>query len=48
MMSIFESLQKKRPDGYPKVSEIKVRRKFKSNAKESDYNRPLSELEKEY
>lgn len=47
-MSIFESLQKKRADGYPKVKEIKVKRKFRTNAKEPDYNRPLSELEKEY
>ena len=47
-MSIFESIQKKRPDGYPKVKEIKVRRKFKTNAKEADYLLPLSALEKEY
>ena len=47
-MSIFESLQKKRPDGYPKVKETVVRRKFKTNVNESDYDRPLAELEKEY
>lgn len=47
-MSIFESLQKKRADGYPKVKETVVKRKFKTNAKESDYDRPLAELEKIY
>lgn len=47
-MSIFESLQQKRHDGYPKVREIKPRRKFKTNAKEEDYDRPYSALEKEY
>lgn len=47
-MSIFESLQKKRLDGYPKVKETVVKRKFKTNAKESDYDRPYSELEKNY
>lgn len=47
-MSIFESLQAKRLDGYPKVKEIKPRRKFKTNVKESDYDRPLAELEKVY
>lgn len=47
-MSIFESLQKKREDGYPKVKEIKPTRKFKTNAKESDYDRPYSALQKEF
>ena len=47
-MSIFESMQKKRQDGYPKVKEIKPRSKFKTNVKESDYDRPYSELEKNY
>lgn len=47
-MSIFESMQKKRPDGYPKVKETVVKRKFKTNAKEPAYDRPYSELEKNY
>ncbi len=47
-MSIFESLQKKRSDGYPKVKEIIVKRKFKTNVKESDYENPISYLEKNY
>ncbi|APZ82934.1 hypothetical protein [Flavobacterium phage FL-1] len=47
-MSIFESLQKKRPDGYPKVKETIVKRKFKTNSNEPDYDRPLVYLEKVY
>lgn len=47
-MSIFESIQKRRADGYPKIKETVVKQKFKTNAKEADYDRPLSELEKNY
>lgn len=47
-MSIFESLQKKRPDGYPKVREIISKDKFKTDRKDPNYEKPLSELEKEY
>jgi len=47
-MSIFESLQKKRSDGYPKVREITAKEKFKSDRKDPNYDKPYSSLEKEY
>jgi len=47
-MSIFESIQKKRSDGYPKVREIISKDKFKTDRKDPNYEKPLSELEKEY
>lgn len=47
-MSIFESLQKKRADGYPKVREIKSRNRFKTDRKDPNYDKPYSALEKEY
>lgn len=47
-MSIFESIQEKRPDGYPKVREIISEQKFESDRKDPNYDKLLSELEKEY
>lgn len=47
-MSIFESLQKKRADGYPKVREIMSKQKFKTERKDPNFEKPYSDLEKEY
>jgi len=47
-MSIFESIQKKRSDGYPKVREIISKDKFKTDRKDPNYDKPYSALEKEY
>ena len=48
MKTQFEQLQKVREDGFPKVTEIKASAQFKSNPKESDYDLPIGNLEKNY
>jgi hypothetical protein len=42
----FESIQTQRPDGYPKVSEIKSKVKFNSNPKDPNYDLPWDNLNK--
>lgn len=44
----FESLQKQRSDGYPKVTEIKSKVMFKSDSKNADYDLPWNNLLKNY
>lgn len=44
MKTLFESIQVVRPDGYPKVKELKARVKFKTDPKDPAYNEPLSKL----
>ena len=44
----FELLNPPRPDGFPKVKEIGFRGFVKGNAKDPNYNLPLSNLYKSY
>ena len=48
MKTKFEFIQVIRPDGYPKVKELKPRKQFKSNPKDPAYEQPYSNLEKIY
>lgn len=47
-MTDFEKLNPPREDGFPKVKELKATEPFKTNAKESDFDKPILNLEKEY
>lgn len=47
-MTTFERLNPPREDGYPKVKELKAKVRFVSDAKDPNYDLPLSNLEKEY
>lgn len=44
----FESIQKERSDGYPKVTEIKSKKKFISDVKDLNYDKPWINLFKNY
>lgn len=47
-MTEFEKLNQPREDGYPRVNEIVASVVFKTNAKESDFDKPIKNLEKNY
>lgn len=47
-MTAFESINQPREDGYPKVKELKAKKRFVSDAKDPNYDLPLSNLYKEY
>lgn len=47
-MTAFESINPPREDGYPKVNELKAKKRFVSDAKDPNYDLPLSNLYKEY
>jgi len=47
-MTAFERLNPPREDGYPKVKELKAKVRFVSDAKDPNYDFPLSNLFKEY
>ncbi len=46
--SILEKLNPPREDGFPKVKELSSGAGFVANAKDPNFDKPLSELEKEY
>jgi hypothetical protein len=46
--SIFEKLNPPSEDGFPKVKELSSGKVFVANAKDPNFDRPISELEKEY
>lgn len=48
MFSILELLNPPREDGFPKVKELSSGSGFVTNAKDPNFDKPLSELEKEY
>jgi len=48
MKTLFESIQTIREDGFPKVKEIKSGVKFKTDAKDPNFDLPYSNLEKTY
>lgn len=49
MKTKFESIQKIRDDGYPKVKEISNTSEiFKTDPKDANFGEPLSKLNKEY
>lgn len=47
-MTKFEEINQPRLDGFPKVKEIVAKGVFKTNPKESDYDKPLSALYRKY
>lgn len=47
-MTAFESINQPREDGYPKVKELKAKVIFVSDAKDPNYDLPLSNIYKEY
>lgn len=47
-MTEFESINPPREDGYPKVKELKAKKRFVSDAKDPNYDLPLSNLYKDY
>lgn len=48
MKTEFEKINPPKENGYPRVNELVAEVVFKTNAKEPDFDKPLSELEKEY
>lgn len=48
LLTDFEKLNPPRVDGFPKVKEIVPLGEFKTNRNDSNYDKPISDLEKEY
>lgn len=48
MATKFEFINPPRKDGFPKVKELKAKKRFVSDAKDPNYDLPLSNLYKEY